>query len=237
MPLNFVVETLDGLEEPIANLYAKGDDEKFYLEVEGAVSSDQHKAKIAEFRDKNIELMKSAEKYKDIDLENYKGNMKKAQLYDEVKGKTVSPEQVDKMVNERVAKMREEHDTELAARDEKILTQGRQLETLVIDTKVRTAATERGIRPEAMEDVLLRAKSIFKVEDGVAVPYDGDDVVYGRDGSKPMSTGEWIDGLRKKAGHLFAPNKGGGARPSSGPGGPSRENMSPLAKIKAGLGG
>ncbi len=87
-----------------------------------------------------------------------------------------------------------------------------------------------------MEDVLLRAKTVFQIKDGVATPLDANgQVVYGKDGSTPMSVVDWTNGLKKQAPHLFLGSTGAGAAGSGAAGGQNTANMSSLQKINAGL--
>jgi hypothetical protein len=87
------------------------------------------------------------------------------------------------------------------------------LSKLIIDTNVQTEAIKAGVRETAVEDVLLRARTIFRVVDGRAVPYNGDEIVYGKDGTTPQGIGEWLADQATKAPHLFKETKGGGANP------------------------
>lgn len=92
-----------------------------------------------------------------------------------------------------------------------------------IDAKYRNSIIERaitdavlhpesGARPEALSDVLARAKNIFRVgSDGQIRPYEGDTVIYGGDGTSPMTPIEWLKEVRKQAPYLFKDSTGGGA--------------------------
>ena len=235
MTIQFVVESLDGLPEEVAKEYSQGEDKKFYLDVEGAVSADVHKTKVAEFRDKNIELLQEAKKFKDVDPDKYRKMLKRVPELEKLVKDGVSADKVDKLVSDRIAQMKTEYEEKEKGHLTIIDKQSRQLESLVIDTKFSAAAVEKGVRPEAISDVILRAKGVFKVEEGKAVPYEGDNVIYGKDGSKAMSPGEWIEGLRKSAGHLFQPNTGTGAPRYRQTGGVDPSKLSPLAKIQAGM--
>lgn len=137
--LKFMLENLEGLDEAKAALYTKSADGKFYLDVEGAVS----KNKVDEFRNNNItltqEMDKLKAKYKDLDPDKYEELLKLEA--DANKGKTVTIEEVDQMVADRVKQMQTDFDTEKATFTDQISTRDRQLEALVIDSNVRKAAT------------------------------------------------------------------------------------------------
>ena len=88
-----------------------------------------------------------------------------------------------------------------------------QLEKLVIDNAIQVEAVKAGIRPTAMEDILLRGRSRFKLKDGAAVATAPDDkVIYGKDGITPQSMGEWLADLAPAAPHLFESSGGGGSQ-------------------------
>lgn len=240
MALKFVLDDLEGLDENLQGLYSKHTDGKFYLDVDGAVS----KSKVDEFRDNNISLKKQVEeltdKYGNIDLEKYQELMDKAALDDGKK--RITMDKVDEIVAERTTAMKADHANQVDA-----LTKSRdglsaQLDNLLIDGAVRDAAVDAKVRAGALEDVVLRAKTTFKVVDGKAVAHDEKgNVRYGKDGTNPLNPVEWIQGLKTSAEHLFEQSKGGGAG-----GGDNKNldrndqnqntaNMSPLQKIAAGM--
>lgn len=238
MSLKFMLDNLDGLDDGIKTLYSKHQDGKFYLEVDGAVA----KNKVDEFRDNNISLKQQLEdmtdKYGKIDLEKYQDLMDKAALDDGKK--RVSMDKVDEIVAERTAAMKTDHETQITALNTANTGLNGQLNGLLIDGAVRNSAVEAKVRSAALSDVVLRAQQTFKVIDGKAVAHDPEGkIIYGKDGSNPLSTSEWINGLKTDAPHLFETSSGGGA----GGGGthiPANQNqdkssMSPLQKISAGM--
>jgi len=238
MPLKFSVESLEGLDESVAGLYSKHTDGKYYLEVEGAVA----KNKVDEFRENNISLKQQLEelqdRYGNIDVDKYNELLKAAEQ-DEGK-KRVPMEKVDEIVAERTRKMKEEHQNQVEALTNNNNSLSDQLNGLLIDGAVRNAAVEAKVRPGALEDVVLRANRTFKVVDGKAVAHDEKgNIVYGRDGTSPLSPSEWLQSLKSSADHLFEQSQGGGAgggdNRSSGNSRQDSANMSPLQKIAAGM--
>ena len=85
-----------------------------------------------------------------------------------------------------------------------------------------------------MEDVLLRAKNAFVLQEGKAVAKDDKgETIYNSQG-EPLTIEEWISRLQKSAGHLFEESTGTGAR------GQTKvvqtpNQMSAIDKIQAGL--
>ena len=154
--------------------------------------------------------------------------------------KRITMEKVDEIVTERTKAMKAEHTNQIDALQKANNGLTGQLNGLLIDGAVRNSAVEAKVKGAALEDVVLRAKQTFKVVDGKAVAHDGEGaIIYGKDGSNPLSTVEWIGGLKTSAPHLFETSKGGGAGAGDKkPGQQQTEdtaNMSPLQKISAGM--
>lgn len=237
MALKFVLDSLDDLDDSLKGLYSKHTDGKFYLDVDGAVA----KNKVDEFRDNNISLKQQLEemtdKFGNIDLDKYQALIDKEALDDGKK--RVTMEKVDDIVAERTTAMKAEHNTQLEALKTTNSALNGQLNGLLIDGTVRTAAVEAKVASTALDDVILRAKQTFQVVDGKAVAHDDKgQIVYGKNGTDPLSTVEWIGGLKTSAPHLFEVSKGGGA--GGGDQKPNDQNvdtstMSPLQKISAGM--
>lgn len=132
--------------------------------------------------------------------------------------------------------MKATFDGQLSERDQKLAIANRQLEVLLIDNVVKTAAIKNGVVPSAVEDVVLRAKTVYTVVDGVPTPKGSDgQVIYGKDGKTPMPVEEWLVSLRASAGHLFQGSTGSGAGGGSNSGAKDFSKMSPVDKINAGL--
>ncbi len=232
MALKYRIKTLSEVDEALHSFYTK-DGEEYVLGVEGAVD----KAKLGEFRDNNINLKRQIDeltgKYKDIDPEEYAALKEKSQK--ERDKKLIDAGKVDELVNERVKAMQTDYEKQVNAHVESNGKLTKQLESLVIDNAIREAATKSGVRPTAVDDVLLRGRQLFKLQDGKAIPMEGDKPVFGKSGD-PMDIGEWIGGLTEKAPHLFEPNAGGGTPKTGGQGGGGGKKVITRAQFDA-LGG
>jgi hypothetical protein len=113
-----------------------------------------------------------------------------------------------------------------------------QLGVLLIDNVIKSAAIKQGVIPEAVDDVVLRAKGVYAIDEkGVPVPKGSDGkVIYGKDGTAPMSVEEWLASLKTTAKHLFQGARGSGAGGGDGGGGRGdTSKMTPAQKISAGL--
>lgn len=230
MALKLFVESLEGLDQNIAGLYEKDGEGKFRLDVEGAVPRE----KLDEFRNSNIDLMKKLDNFKNVDPTKYQtllGLEKK--LTDK---ELIEAGKVDEVVQARVLTMKTEHDGVVSQLNDNLSIANRQLESLLIDSAVRVKALEAGVIPTAVDDVMLRAKTVFKIVDGKAVPHAEGKPMYGKDGVNAMSVDEWVGSLAKSATHLFGATIGGGAQ---GVRSQSRQTpnakMSSIQKIQSGL--
>jgi hypothetical protein len=228
MPLKFKVDKVEDVSEAHRPLYSKGQDGAFYLEVEGVVA----KEKLDEFRTNNIELANKLKNFEGLDPVKYR-ELVDLQAKGELSGK--SQKDIDKLINDRVTTMKTEYENQLAQLKNDNLTKESQLSILLVDNVVRDAATKAGVTGSAIDDILLRAKAVFKLVNGVPTPHDSrGSVVYGKDGTNPMLVTDWVLGLKKDAPHLFPGSSGGGA-PGSRNSGVDGSKLSAADKIRRGL--
>ncbi|MBL1494686.1 hypothetical protein ELD59_30265, partial [Klebsiella pneumoniae] len=101
----------------------------------------------------------------------------------------------------------------------------------VLGDAIRSAALKAGALPEASDDLILRAKGTFQLNDeGEAVAVDANgDVLFGKDGKTPLTPVEWAESLKETAPHLFPRAEGSGAgghKPAGGGGSLKRSEMS-----------
>jgi len=230
MTLKYAVKDLMDVTEAHRSLYVKRDDGSYVLDADGAVD----KSKLNEFRDTNVELLKRLEKFKDLDPAKY------AELLDLDRQKRekqlIESGKVDEVIAERVRAMNDAHAQELTKLHDQLKVSNRQLETLLIDNTVKSVAVQQGVLPTAMDDIVLRAKTVFSIQDGQPIMKDEKgQVIYGEDGVSPMSIDSWTKKLKTAAPHLFAGFNGSGAPGARGGANLGNPNMSPTDKIAAGL--
>lgn len=74
-------------------------------------------------------------------------------------------------------------------------------------------ASDSGVNPAALPDILARAERVFQVEeDGSLVAKDAEDkIIYGEDARSSLSPKEWLTKLLAEAPYLGLQNTGGGA--------------------------
>lgn len=228
MALKYSVPKLDDVPEAVRSLYTQQGD-KFVLEVEGAVA----KERLDEFRNNNIQLQQQMEKFKNVDPAKYAELLEIDRKIQEKK--LLEAGKVDELVELRVATMRETFETEKTRLVTDLNVAQSSLQVLLIDNVVKTNAIKLGVLPEAIDDVVLRAKGLFTIENGQPVPKQDGKVVYGKDGASPMSVSEWLTGLKTSAKHLFQGSTGSGAGGGQRTGGPDLGKLTPAQKISMGL--
>ena len=203
--LPYYVENLDNIPQEIHSFYTESDD-GFLLNVDGVVP----KAKLNEFRSTNRKLNAELEevnnKFKYVDIEEYK-TLKENQTNDAVKG-VVQEADVNNIVQTRVKEMKATHDDEIASYKDELNKSKTQLSTLLIDNAITTQAGKHSVKADAVEDILLRAKRIFNVNNGQVEAHNADgEVIYNKNGD-PLTIDEWITNLGKDAPHLFQESTG-----------------------------
>jgi hypothetical protein len=140
--------------------------------------------------------------------------------------------EVDKVIEARLKSARAEWEKQFSAvSTERDALHGR-LTAIQIDQAVVTEATKRGLRPTAIPDVTSRARTNFKLVNGVpqAFEVDGQTARMGKDGITPMTLAEWVDALVSDAPHLFESNAGGGAASNGSGGVGNRSVKNPFRK-------
>lgn len=230
MGLKYKIAKLEDVAENVRTLYKANGSDGFVLDAEGVVES----GRLDEFRNNNIQLTQQLEKLKGIDPAKYHELIGLDQKVKEKK--LIDAGDVEGLVNLRTTAMREELEGKLSTTSETLTKANSQLAVLMIDNAIRDHAMKAGIVTTAMDDVLLRARATYVMENGQAVPKGADGkIVYGKDGVTPMPMNEWITSLKKTAPHLFVGSSGSGAGGGRGNGVVDLSKASPLEKINAGL--
>jgi hypothetical protein len=212
-----------------AALYVERDG-AFYLDAEGAVE----KAKLDEFRITNVSLLKERDdlkrRFEGIDPDAVRALVDEKRRLEEAQ--QLKAGEVDKVVESRVMGLKADWHKKLAAKTTECDALTSRLTAVEIDQGVLTAATRRGLRPTAIPDITARARTVFKLVNGVprAFEADGQTVRYGRDGVSPMTLEEWVDTQVSDAPHLFESNAGGGAAGNTSGGGANHSVKNPFKR-------
>ncbi|MBI6187652.1 hypothetical protein JEP98_00550 [Providencia rettgeri] len=164
------------------------------------------KAKNAELLGKIKEQGDNLKRFDGIDPDTVKGMLKRFENDEEAK--LIADGKIDEVINKRTERMRGDTDKQLKeanARVEKAEAFANKFRARVLGDEIRSAAGKAGALSSAQEDLILRAKGIFQINDegqAVAVDEDGDPIM-GKDGRTPLSPVEWVESLKENAPHLF----------------------------------
>jgi hypothetical protein len=228
-----VFDTLDAVPEGFREV-ASQKDGKFTVNVVAA-------NKLAEFRDNNISLARERDGLKAYhdslagivgeDPASFMTSYGELQtIAQKVKDGTLKgSDAVQAEVAQRVAQMKADYERQLAQQAQDASTwKSKASEN---DTKWRRSIVDRqiteavisdasGALPSALSDILTRAYRVFKVtDDNKLIARDGEAVIYGADGTTPMSPLEWLAKLRESAPYFFKGSNGGGATGAANAGG------------------
>ncbi|MBA4148634.1 MAG: hypothetical protein H0X66_11020 [Verrucomicrobia bacterium] len=221
MALKYKFKTREEIPAEQQPFYSERDG-AWVLDAEGVVE----KGKLDEFRSTNVALIKERDEMKQrfegIDPDEVRNLMEEKRKL-ELVAQGHKPEEVDKIVENRVKGLKADWDKQLSSVTSERDALTARLTAIQIDQGVLTTATKRGLRPTAIPDITSRARSIFKLVNGAprAFEADGETVRYGKDGVTPMTLEEWVDMQVSEAPHLFESNTGGGAAGNASGGGGS----------------
>lgn len=230
MPLPLLIAKLDEVEEPFRTMYEETDD-GFMLAVEDS----GYKSKLNEFRDNNRKLSKSqeslqatADKYKDVDLDKYQKAMEALGKLEEAEDKELLSEgKIEELLDKRTQNMRKDYEVQIKSKSDAYVNLEEERNALrdklggvLVDTAVQNAVNKVGrVRSGALDDVLNRARSIWKIDaKGDMVPRKNDgSTEFGAKGD-PLTMDEWATNLITGASFLFEGSKGSGGGGGSGGG-------------------
>ena len=207
--------------------FATEENGKFVVDAVPAV-------KLTEFRDNNIAISRERDRLNGIvsrlapvvgeDVDAFLANyLEISGIATQVKdGKLKGSDAIEAEILNRVASMktgfeRQLSDAAVAKTNAERLAQtyDQRYRRTVVDQAVTQAviADVSGALPSALPDILGRAYQVFQVsDDGKLVAKDGDAIIYGSDGTSPMTPIEWVTGkLRETAPYFFKNSNGGGA--------------------------
>ena len=144
MAVKMIVDTLEGLDEPIAQLYSKGEDGKYRLGVEGIEDTTGLKKKLdAVLAEKKAQQERAEEAQKRLE-----------ELTEAKQRKDGDVESIDKSHKERYAKLKKEMEDAIAVRE-------KELDALIRKTQV-SALLDGNVDPTAKRwierDILERTR-------------------------------------------------------------------------------
>ena len=226
----------DALDTALKGFYKADGADKFALDAEGmddhpetvklkrGIESERKKRE-----DAARELAELKSKVGDLDTDAAREAMKRIK---ELEDKTALGEipdkfkdQFEKAVNHRTESMKADFENQKKAfnkreEDGKKAIDGlnARLAELTIDNAVRAEAAKLGMHDWAVEDAVLHANRTYRLKDGQPVPFDGDQIIYGKEPNKPQPIAEWLaDKVTQKPGWVKE-STGGGAKNGNGTG-------------------
>jgi hypothetical protein len=218
LALSLNKEERDKLPKDVQPLYVEKEG-KFVLDLPegveevGGLKSALEKERAAK-KEADKKMKELAERYKDIDPEEYRRIMDK--IGDQEEAMLLKAGKFDEVVAKRMDRANAAHKKALEEAAKKVQAaeeRAKKFSQQVLDNHVRAAAAKAGVHQHAVEDALIRARSVFMLDaEGNAVQMNGEQVVLGKDGKTPFAPSEWIEGMKEQAPHWFpAGNNGGGA--------------------------
>lgn len=214
-----VLTALDGLSEDLKTEY-EAKDGKFYLKLEGDVPSHTAalaaaNARIIEFRNKNIELMKETEElrplklqFEGIDADAAKDALEKVKALGKKGIKDIDDfeARVKMTVDEVVKPLREQLQTSA----NETAAERRRADEFLLHSTIGDTFVKAGGKPNAVDFIVGLAKDNFEVKDGKVSTKAGKFST-----EKPgdaLSVTEWLTtSIQKDHDYVFEPSKGGGA--------------------------
>jgi hypothetical protein len=214
------------------------EDVRLYVERDGAWHLDadykEDRAKLAEFRSNNLALIKERDelkkRFEGIDPEEVRKLADEKRALEEQQ--KLKAGEFDKVLDGRIKAAKGEWDKERSALTSANDALSSRLTVIQVDQGVIATATKRGLRATAIPDITARARSIFKLVNGVPTAFesDGQTVRLGKDGVAPMTLDEWVDTQVSEAPHLFESNAGSGAAGNGSGGAANRSVKNPFRK-------
>ncbi len=196
----------------------------FYAERDGAWQLDgdgvADKTKLDEFRNNNVALLKQLDeqkkRFEGIDPDAVRTLAEEKRRLEEAQ--QLKAGEFDKVLETRVRAVKGDCEGKLSTVTSERDALSSRLVAIQIDQGVTTAATKRGLRVTAIPDITARARSVFKLVNGVPTAFenDGSTVRVGKDGIAPLTLDEWVSAQAVEAPHLFESNAGGGAAGNPG---------------------
>lgn len=191
-------------------------------------------AKNNEILEKNRQYGESLKQWEGLDPTQIRGLLDKISGDDELK--LIAEGKYEDVIKKRTEKIEVGYKTKLTAAEQqvadlsgKLSASNERIRDLLIDSKVVSSFFAESGLESASPDVVARARSVFKVEDGEVVARNSDgEIITGKDGA--MTIKEWIGKLKQDAPHLFPGSVGSGA---SGGKGNNRSVTGLEAKIAA----
>lgn len=191
-------------------------------QVEEAVSG--LKTKNSEILDEKKTLQETLKKFDGIDIKEVKIA---TDFYDKNKdAEFLKDGTVDELIEKKTSQLTSDFETQITELNGKLseaYAHGETYQTLfeskVIDDGLRVEAIKQGVRNEALEDVVMRGRGVFSLDENKQIEArDAEGKLAITEDKKVLTTKNWIEGLKDTSPHYWPESEGAGAHGgSSGP--------------------
>lgn len=169
------------------------------------------------------------DKFKGIDAEKIHTLIR--QFEDDEEARLISEGKIDEVIAVRTERMRKSYDQkqeELSANLTRALNErddfSKRYDDFTVEVALRKAAEKHEVLPEAIDDVLRRAKGVFAIEEGnIVSKTPSGKVKMNATNDGPYTPGDYIDELKSSAAYYWPASKGLGA--SGGAGGMDKSDL------------
>lgn len=193
------------------------------------------KANNAALLNEKKSLQQNLQKFDGIDVDAVNAIMK--QFASDEESGLLKAGKVEEVMAKRTERMSADFGKKLQAESEaraRAEAKAAKLADGTLAGKLRDAAIKAGALPEALEDIVLRARGTWHLnDDGDLVAMSGEEVVLGKDGKTPLAASEWAESLREVAPHLWPKAQGMGATGGSSASGRNTYNPAKLGGSKS----
>lgn len=225
-----VIDKLEDVAEPLREHYKKRDsDGKFVLALTSKPPGYVEEAKLEEFRLNNVKLMNDLEEAKKKRTLTPEEETEYNRLKDvdrQIREKELLAKgDIDALVLERTENMRKDHTAQLKAVEQardgykgQLDKANGRLAEVLIDSEVTKAVSQVGaVRKGATQDLIARARQMWRVVDGNPIAMLGEAPVFGKDGKSHLTFPEWAAQVFEEAPYLFEASSGSGAHNNGKP--------------------
>ncbi len=189
--------------------FYKADGDQYQIEIEGVVD----KARLDEFRSSNVELLKEAEKFKGVDLDQYRDVMEQQR---KIRDKElIDKGDFDTLLTESTNSMRSDFEAKIATLTEDNESITKKYNALVTKHEIEGAATkaftEHKISPDAHDAIMAQIKGKFSFDGTQVIAKNGDVIEAGENGN--LTVAEFVKGQPEM---FKVQNIGGGGQGATG---------------------
>lgn len=221
--LKMVLENLEGLSEAQQAFYAKSDDGKFRLQLEGYEDPKGLKSALESERTARKEFEKKLKSYGDLSPEDAaRLAALRAKLGDDEELSALRDGKLtlDEIVGKRSERMKKDYEDRLKAAQAETAAEKETVSKLKqgkTKASLREAATEAGMHRGAVDDAVMFAMAngcTVSEEDGETVLGENGEPVIGKSG-KPLGFLEFFESLHEKKAHWWPASGTGTGAPGT----------------------